>query len=206
MNKLKGILIIVLAVLIAGLGYLYLSGKYELSWPLKKVSDETAGWKTYTNKEYGFEFSYPEEFGEVITEVGNTSHDYEDCKINGLMFAAYFSEKEFMRFGGVSRGYNECGGRGAGLIDTEAFDVTGNRIKLHTWYGKDFIEGDILDIIKLSYGGQIYVFEYDSGYGDIKSKAAIIQGIDDKLASLTFAFGNDINLFKKVLSTFKFIK
>ena len=55
MNKLKGILIIIIVVLIGVFGYLYLSGKYELSFPLKSVSDETAGWRTYTNDKYEFE-------------------------------------------------------------------------------------------------------------------------------------------------------
>ncbi len=59
MSKFKIALIIILVTLVGVFGYLYLSGKYKPTGPLKKVSDETAGWKTYTNTEYGFEFKYP---------------------------------------------------------------------------------------------------------------------------------------------------
>ncbi len=61
-----GILIIVLAAIIAGAGifayqyYWMPEEKYIERPPL--VKDEIANWKTYTNEEYGFEIKYPKDW------------------------------------------------------------------------------------------------------------------------------------------------
>jgi len=41
--------------------------------------DEMAGWKTYTNTEYGFEFKYPVEWGDVVIKDGNRKDENEGC-------------------------------------------------------------------------------------------------------------------------------
>ena len=44
------------------------NGKCELT----KTENQTAGWKTYTNTEYGFEFKYPQDFIISINPQGST--------------------------------------------------------------------------------------------------------------------------------------
>ena len=92
MNKFKGILIIILAVIIGIFGYSYLSGKYEPTGPLKKVSDETAGWKTYTNKEWGFSLKYPENYK---YSEGNIKKSDRFIESNLLQIVSQAGEKDY---------------------------------------------------------------------------------------------------------------
>ena len=54
-------------------GYWYIcnqDGCYEeVEMPREAIKDETAGWQTYRDEEYGFEFKYPEEFFHWKPEV-----------------------------------------------------------------------------------------------------------------------------------------
>lgn len=118
MNKLKGILIMILAVLIGVFGYLYLSGKYELSFPFKKVSDETAGWKEFTGAtaygdQYTFSIKYPKEWILSNSIRGGYELALDDCKImagsggKGLEGAQIIKEDSIMVNGvsGVTETY-----------------------------------------------------------------------------------------------------
>ena len=75
----KDIIIVVLAFVVAGAVYIgYSKGivnfgsKKESSVPAQQIQDETAGWKTYTNGEYGFEVMYPPDFN-IKNSSGNES-------------------------------------------------------------------------------------------------------------------------------------
>ena len=59
-STLIGIIIIVLAAAII-FGGVYVYQNFFISNGEIKI-DQTAGWKTYTNSQYGFEFKYPENF------------------------------------------------------------------------------------------------------------------------------------------------
>jgi len=65
----KYILIIVILALIVVGETLYLAKQEvklpETKLPQKFIQDETADWKTYRNDEYGFEFKYPNQWGNV---------------------------------------------------------------------------------------------------------------------------------------------
>ena len=52
---------------------------------VKKIEDETADWKTYTNEEYGFEFRYPSDFKKI-----------EETNVNDSQL--YFSNKDTFIF------------------------------------------------------------------------------------------------------------
>ncbi|MCX6764666.1 MAG: hypothetical protein NTU58_03100 [Candidatus Nealsonbacteria bacterium] len=47
-------------------------------WQEEKKTDETFGWKTYTNNEHGFEMKYPENFFFSEPKITTTSCDYLD--------------------------------------------------------------------------------------------------------------------------------
>ena len=53
----------------------------------EKVKDETADWKTYRDGEYGFEFKYPEDWGECYK---NTEDQIEPFKVSNRGIIYYF--------------------------------------------------------------------------------------------------------------------
>jgi len=87
-----GILVIVLAAIIAGAGIF----AYQYFWPLEEEvetpeeaqpKDETADWKTYRNEEYGFEIKYPF-FYQVSDELLQEGfYDYQISKIASFSYA-----------------------------------------------------------------------------------------------------------------------
>jgi len=79
------ILIIILVVLVVGsasAAYLNLKSNISETNQILKISptpiDETANWKTYTNKEFGFELKYFK-YGQIIDYNGKLSEDQREC-------------------------------------------------------------------------------------------------------------------------------
>jgi len=50
------------------------------------LKDETASWKTYTNNQYGFEFQYPAEWGDITEHQSKVTNDF-----NSLWFSKFVS-------------------------------------------------------------------------------------------------------------------
>jgi len=96
-TNIKYILIIVILAVIAGGGIL----AYQYWWLPKqetqpseiklpeKVKDETANWKTYRNKEYGFEVKYPKEWnigvGDAMSDVIHWAAPDKGYKVPWIM-------------------------------------------------------------------------------------------------------------------------
>lgn len=55
------IIIVVVALIAGGVAYYYITKVQQ-----KPVADQTAGWKTYTNSEYGFEIKYPDSMSPIV--------------------------------------------------------------------------------------------------------------------------------------------
>ncbi len=58
MNK-KIILIVFIVIILSGIGYMIYQLYCAPEMPLKVPKNETTGWKTYTDNQFGFEFQYP---------------------------------------------------------------------------------------------------------------------------------------------------
>ena len=81
------ILVTTVVILAAVVGYLYLKNPVVITKIFQKELDETAGWKTYRNEEYRFEFKYPGFFGDIPNnisgaEVKSQRTDYFLLKIH----------------------------------------------------------------------------------------------------------------------------
>jgi len=77
------IIIVVCALLVGGIVvwqyYGMPKGEEEITEvkpPVEAPKDETVGWETYKNEEYGFEFSYPAYFTNIETEKLNKHPNY----------------------------------------------------------------------------------------------------------------------------------
>ena len=70
------ILAVIIVLAIAGGGLL----AWKQGWIPNLTSDETAGWKTYVNNDYGFEFKYPQTFflDSQLIDLGNELYGLDD--------------------------------------------------------------------------------------------------------------------------------
>lgn len=65
MKKINIILIIIIVIIFAVGGY-FIYQKLSLPKTQMPTVDQTAGWETYTNAQYGFELKYPETFSDAV--------------------------------------------------------------------------------------------------------------------------------------------
>lgn len=151
-------------------------------------TDETAGWKTYTNTEYGFEIKYPQDWSYSISdEVLNIYCDYKNRGIE-----------------------NPCQGlKGVGIADVgPGIDIKIDKISLQDYIKRYNKEGEF-------FGSKI-IKQEKFLIGNIEGQRLVgttAIGLDLSIIFLTI---NDnsyiINFYKhapiqeKIISTFKFIK
>lgn len=76
-------LLILGGVASAGLWYWGDMNKGAVAPTFTPRADETAGWKTYTNAEYGFEFKYPRDW-RIVDGAGTGGHEYQPDYTVGL--------------------------------------------------------------------------------------------------------------------------
>jgi len=88
-----GIILLVLGLVVGY--YLSSSSKAQTSYqttsspiPSPEAGDEMEGWKTYSNKEYGFEFEYP---GDLEIHLSNS----QDPPINDIVYLVVISSKDY---------------------------------------------------------------------------------------------------------------
>ena len=101
------VFLIVLAVLVGGLMLWQsfgISEEKELTMEEKQSEEvmseeketapkeETSGWKTYTNEEYGFEFEYPINWGEITFESQKTSEVHAFSSENEKIIKFWYHE------------------------------------------------------------------------------------------------------------------
>lgn len=159
-------------------------------WEKITEINETANWQTYRNEEYGFEFRYPANFGEVKLDL------YDGQR--GKALRGIFRLNDSLVFGGNTSDYDA--GREASLVDTSGFvEVDG---KFYNKFGYDMpdairkINKDCILVGKGMYGD---VTLYD--YGAICNLQSIIfPGIAFENRDQTII---DQTEFEKIISTFK---
>jgi len=155
--------------------------------PTKSV-DLTANWKTYENKEYGFNFKYPQEFTEGDIETYNDKNDLIQLKTSDYLH------------------YDNYEGLGDPFKDGYGLSVALNKDKCETVKKEDSLSGvNNIEQLKVeNYSAQKYLFDYEGAYShhiqiDFNNQCLTINlfpGIETKETSQP--------LFSQILSTFKF--
>lgn len=174
------VFILCIALIVITAGY-FLTQKYPIV-PQVQNNSETAGWKTYKNDEYGFEFKYPAE-AEVknITDdvLGNTPAPNECTLLNFKNNYIYI---------GLPPHSILCGGTtGLGVGDTQVTEEIKLGSETWTLSGWKMLDAD-----------EFYSLE--------RKGMGIIYGIRDyaKLAPGEYQIAKNLN--HQILSTFKFTK
>lgn len=205
------IIIIVVLVVVVGATWYVLSKKQPSPSPGTGEEDQYKDWKTYTNEEFGFEFKYPKEWGEIVKkdyyEISDPPSDYifnfDTNRIDARLFR-------------ISDWKNFTGGTGPGAFYTEGaknvWETRKQNKSLHK-NGDTCLDGEIgfiSDVDKDEITCRViknglYVFQIDkltkdNSYKEISSTIVT----DDKEITFVVPLKYKFTL-NQILSTFKFI-
>lgn len=197
MNFNKGIstlagVIIIVAVAVVFIGsvftYKYITTPKEVNQEEAnntQLTDQTAGWKTYTNTQYGYQVSYPAEAG--IEEAAGYAMSYKNINPEACVKISY---KEGYVYIATPDNQEVCGGvTGLGIGDTEFQDTAKIGDESYNMSGWKLLgTGEYLSTI-LSNGTKIT-------YGVWLQNGEKIDGDE---------YQNIQDVIKMILSTFKFI-
>lgn len=166
-------------------------------------SPNLASWKIYRNFEYGFEFKYPGDWGEVNLNKASV-YDYKEpnCKDIGFSLRGSFSQNEDVDFGSVDKNHNECLGRGGSFYDAVDFSVNDKVITFMMWWDLN-MQAEVVKSVVIQ-PGEVYIYK-NQLLPEVITYGAAIRGPFKEIGILNFSFSEkDIEIFNQVLSTFKF--
>jgi len=218
------IIIIVCAVLVGGIVIWQYFGMPKGEEEISKgevleelPEDETADWKVYRNKEYGFEVKYP-------SGVEIDVHDYVDQEPDYLLLTTTF---EFIT---IIDGYNYlCANYNIRVEKTEYQDINSwvedirQKIETPSNYEGDMISGKLSSVEDMKIQGKIAKkvtieggFPFMAAYFGVinNGKLYAISYLDMSYYGRSGCFEGDVeqgeakyrNIFDQILSTFRFIE
>lgn len=170
---------------------------------LVKEGDPTINWKTYTNKNYGFSFSYPnsleEKYGTLVT--GESDGD------TGKLFGGSFNKDSYptvFSFAGTTTDF------AAGREDytTIGFEKSNNRIFYKFYTNSMDITDSVIKTFLNSNGVEVVIFN-SSGLNPLFEGqiGAVINLKNTTYPGIGFTIDPerlDLKTFEQILSTFKF--
>lgn len=191
-SKFLKIILVVIAVIFLAIGYLYLNGKMKLNNEPAEVEEiaettktETADWKIYRNEEYGFEFRHPKNLKTSHSDIKGRSvvvdGDNIILNINPVNFIKEWDVKNICYMADIG-----------GTRILEKLEVNGSKMPLCV----DDSQKELLIFYRILIPKNKN--QTMSNIGDyFEAEAQIYRG---------FTAQDRLNMFKQILSTFKFTK
>lgn len=229
MSKFFKIALTIVAIIFLALSYLYLTGKIKLNnEPIEEITEitqktetaenETNNWKIYKNKEYGFEIKYPTEYqfeinnnmpaGDLAFDssfVGSNGYDFQISKVKYNNINDWYQDWR-SNFTEGKEEYGQSGMTNQQINYSRDVKIGDNLIK------EVRVDGPYADtnfyFIKDSY---LYSFYYRGLGGRVrlineKYKEPYYWEQFEYKKEIDQLRGVDLALFKKIISTFRFIE
>ncbi len=188
MNKIiKIILILTIIIIIAGLVYFFVWSKQELVNNELNGAIDTSDWKIYRNDELGFEFQYPNNWDAPIISYNESATPGK----KDLFICVFQSDKKASFQGGEAYGYKLTS------------DLNDNIELLRKHLTGDLYQRQVID---LTNGRAFYAKEKNTLYNETPHAYIISKHYIFSMVMLYDA-GDSMTLeelFKKIISTFKF--
>jgi len=163
--------------------------------PGKEAGDETANWNTYENKEYGFEIKYPQDWDYTILEMPNTPIMFAPQDIitkTKQSITSIESDKSFTLW--------------ITIYDKVLFE---GGILPYRGKSNEYIKVISSDVDVNGVKGNYYISEYLKDKGSYKTgekTATIDLPLKNGYLSMNLFDYQYVNIFEKMLSSFKFIE